>query len=245
MYVNTWLAGDDSTPGNYPSGCPEPWVVDVWRAAGTALDFYSPDLYDPNFMLWSRRYRRAGNPLYMPETRGGAAGAANVFYALGEEAGMGFSPFGIDGELDPKGALAESYRAIESLAPILLEHQAAGDLHGFVLDQGHPSTDFTVAGYTLHVERDEIFGEHAQNGFGLIFPTGSDRFVGLGKGFRVSVTPRNGPHAGIGAIEEGSFVDGKWVPGRRLNGDENHQGKAWRFDSRQIRTETVTLYRFD
>ena len=245
MYVNTWLAGDDSTPGNYPSGCPEPWVVDVWRAAGTALDFYSPDLYDPNFTLWSKRYHRAGNPLYMPETRGGDAGAGNVFYAIGEEAGMGFSPFGIDNELDSKGALAESYRAIESLAPMILDHQGAGDLHGFVLDRNHSAVDFTVAGYTVHVELDEIFGSHAQNGFGLIFPSGPDEFTGLGKGFRVSFTPRAGLHAGIGAVDEGSFADGKWVPGRRLNGDENDQGKAWRFDSKQIRTEKVTVYRYE
>src|SRR3954454_25195287 len=155
MYVNTWLAGDDSTPGEFPSGCPEPWVVDVWRGAGTALDFYSPDLYDPNFELWSRRYHRAGNPLYMPETRGGEAGAANVFYALGEEAGIGFSPFGIDDEMNPKGALAESYHAIESVAPMVLEHQAAGDLHGFVLDRSHHSVDFTVGGYTVQVTLDE------------------------------------------------------------------------------------------
>ena len=245
MYVNTWLAGDDATPGNYPSGCPEPWVVDVWRAAGTALDFYSPDLYDPNFVLWSRRYHRAGNPLYMPETRGGEAGAGNVFYAIGEEAGMGFSPFGIDNEMDPKGALAESYRAIESLAPMVLEHQSAGDLHGFVLDRSHPAVDFTVAGYTVHVELDEIFRNQAQNGFGLIFPNGKDEFLGLGKGFRVSFTARAGLHAGIAAVDEGSFADGKWVPGRQLNGDENDQGKAWRFDSKQIRTEKVTLYRYE
>ena len=35
------------------------------------------------------------------------------------------------------------------------------------------------------------------------------------------------------------------VLGRRLNGDENDQGKTWRFDSRQIRTEKATLYRFE
>jgi hypothetical protein len=245
MYVNTWLAGDESTPGEFPSGCPEPWVVDVWRAAGSALDFYSPDLYDPNFMLWSRRYHRAGNPLYMPETRGGEAGAANVFYALGEEAGMGFSPFGIDDEMDSKGALAASYHAIESVAPMVLEHQAAGDLHGFVLDRSHPSVEFTVAGYTVQVTLDEIFGSHAQTGFGLIYPTGHDEFVGVGKGFRVSFTPRTGLHAGIAAVDEGAFVEGKWVPGRRLNGDENDQGKAWRFDPKQVRTEKVTLYRYE
>jgi hypothetical protein len=46
-------------------------------------------------------------------------------------------------------------------------------------------------------------------------------------------------------VDEGTFEDGKWVPGRRLNGDENDQGKGWRFDSRQLRTEKVRLYRFD
>jgi beta-galactosidase GanA len=245
MYVNTWLAGDDTTPGDFPSGCPEPWVVDVWRAAGTALDFYSPDLYDPNFTLWSRRYHRAGNPLYMPETRGGEAGAANVFYAIGEEAGMGFSPFAIEDETDPKGALAQSYHSIEGLAAAILEHQAAGDLHGFVLDRGHSAVDFTVAGYSVHVTLDEIFGSHAQTGFGLIFSSGRDEFVGLGKGFRVSFTPRSGPHAGIAAVDEGSFAQGKWVPGRRLNGDENDQGKAWRFSPKSINAEKVSLYRYE
>ena len=245
MYVNTWLAGDDSSPGNYPSGGPEPWVMDVWRAAGTALDLYAPDLYDPSFMSWCRRYHRAGNPLYMPETRGGEAGAANVFYALGEEAGTGFSPFAIEDEADPKGALAESYHAIASLEPMVLEHQSAGDLHGFVLDRNHSSVDFTMGGYTLHVSLDEIFGSHAQDGFGLIFPSGPDEFTGAGKGFRVTLTPRNGRHVGIAAVDEGSFIDGKWVPGRRLNGDENDQGKTWRFDSKRVRTEKVLLYRFD
>jgi hypothetical protein len=181
----------------------------------------------------------------MPETRGGEAGAANVFYAIGEEAGMGFSPFGIEDEKDSKGALSESYHAIDSVAPMILEHQGAGDLHGFVLDRSHSSVDFTVAGYTLHVTLDEIFGEHAQNGFGLIFPSGPDEFTGVGKGFRVEFTPRSGQHAGVGAVDEGSFVDGKWVAGRRLNGDENDQGKGWRFDPKQVRTEKVTLYRYE
>jgi hypothetical protein len=130
---------------------------------------------------------------------------------------------------------------------MVLEHQSAGDLHGFVLDRNHPSVDFTIAGYTVHVVLYEIFGEHAQNGFGMIMPTGKDEFIGVGKGFRVSFTPRlaTGPNVGIAAVDEGVIVDGKWVPGRRLNGDENDQGSAWRFDSRQVRTEKVALYRFE
>jgi beta-galactosidase GanA len=247
MYVNTWLAGDTTPPGEFPSGCPEPEVVDVWRAAGSSLDFYSPDLYDPRFELWSHRYHRDGNPLYMPETRGGATGAANVFYALGEEAGFGFSPFAIESEANDKDPLAESYSVLASVAPLLLEHQAAGDVHGFVLDRDHKSVDFTINGYTLHVSLDNSFGGPAESGFGLVMADGKDAFLGAGKGFRVTFTPRSDsdPRVGIAAVDEGTFVDGKWVPGRRLNGDEDDQGVHWRLDPHQQRIEKVTLYRFE
>ncbi len=247
MYVNTWLAGNNAQPGAYPSGCPEPRVVDIWRAAGSAIDFYAPDLYAPDFVYWSRQYHRDGNPLFMPETRGGAPGAANIFYAVGEEAGFGFSPFAIEDDMDPKQDLAASYRAINALAPILFEHQAAGDVHGFILDQQHPTADLTLNGLELHVSIDEIFGHHAESGYGLIMATGPDEFLGAGKGFRVSFTPAKPTDrkVGIASIDEGRFEDGKWVSGRRLNGDENDQGSYWRFGSRQVNTEKVKLDRID
>jgi len=259
MYVNTWLAGDDSTPGDYPSGCPEPWVVDVWKATGTAIDFYAPDLYAENFAEWSRRYHRDGNPLFMPEARGGATGAANVFYALGEEAGFGFSPFAIEDEIDGKqmpagsgesslsggASLAESYAALVRIAPQLLEAQAAGSVHGFVLDRGHSSVDFAINGYIAQVTLDELFGSHAESGFGLIMAAGPDQFLGAGRGFRVTFTARTGPQVGLASVDEGTFDGGKWVPGRRLNGDENGQGTGWRFDSRQVRIEQAKVYRFE
>ena len=87
-------------PGQYPSGGPLPEVMDVWKAAGNAIDIYSPDIYAPNFAEWCDRYRRADNPLFIPETRAGAKGRANIFYAVGERETMGFSPFGIDSFLD-------------------------------------------------------------------------------------------------------------------------------------------------
>jgi beta-galactosidase GanA len=252
MYVNTWLAGDGVPPGEFPSGGPEPRVLDVWKAAGTlettpALDFYSPDLYSPNFAEWCRRYHRDGNPLFMPETRGGAAGAANVFYALGEEAGFGFSPFGIESEAGEGDPLTESYKAIAAVSPMLLEHQAAGDVHGFVLDRDRRTADFVMNGYRLHVSLDSIFGNTVESGFGMIMADGRDAFLGVGKGFRVSFSPylASVRQAGIGAIDEGRFEDGKWTAGRRLNGDENDQGAQWRFDTRQVRTEKVTLYQFE
>jgi beta-galactosidase GanA len=259
MYVNTWLGGADAIPGNYPSGGPQPQVIDIWKAAGTAIDIYAPDLYSPDVYGWARRYDRAGNPLFLPETRDGEAGAANVFYILGEHAAIGFSPFGIDNWATPQtgemaqqekngeDALRTSYNAIASVAPMLLDAQSKGEVHGFVLDKSRPEALFVMQGYEVQVSLDEIFGNHAEDGYGMILATGPDAFLGIGKGFRVKFTPRDPStkRVGIGTIDEGRFENGTWIAGRRLNGDENDQGEYWRFDPRALRTEKVTLYRFD
>ena len=59
MYVNTGWGGRIKA-GKFSQRLPEPWVMDVWRAAGTALDLYAPDLYASNFVEWCRRYHRSG-----------------------------------------------------------------------------------------------------------------------------------------------------------------------------------------
>ena len=258
MYVNTWLAGEDTTPGDYPSGGPQPRVVDIWRAAGASLhtgpsiDIYAPDLYAADFTGFSKRYHRDGNPLFMPETNGGEAGAANVFYAVGEHAAICFSPFAIDVARDPENNLGASYRAIAEVAPILLEAQAKGtaidpNTHGFTLDSSHPSVEFVMQGNTVRVSLDDIFGHKAEKGFGLIIATGPDEFLGVGKGFRVLITPRSptAPRIGYAAIDEGHYEDGKWIAGRRLNGDETDQGNYWRFSPRSIAIEKATIYHYE
>ncbi len=266
MYVNAWLGGDDTTPGDYPSGGPQPRVIDVWKAAGSALDILAPDLYKPDFYDWARRYHRPDNPLFLPETVGGANGAANVFYAVGEHAAIGFSPFAIDAPFAPENAhlksqgadpnvlsllsgvddLGASYTAIAGIAPLLLEAQAKGDVHGFTLSKDHPSVDFQLASYTVQVSLDAIFGHGSDTGYGLVMMTAPDQFLGVGKGFRLSFTTRTpGKHVGIASIDEGRFEDGKWISARRLNGDENDQGNFWRFDPRLVRTEKMTLYHYE
>ena len=52
-------------------------------------------------------------------------------------------------------------------------------------------------------------------------------------------------HVGIGSIDEGTFSEGAWVPGRRLNGDENDQGRFWRFASKGITIEKAVVFRFE
>ncbi len=247
MYVNTWLASEDTAPGDYPSGGPQPRVIDIWKAAGSAIDIYSPDIYLPNFSYWANRYHRSDNPLFIPETSGGSSGGANAFYAVGENAAIGFSPFAIDSfNAEQKTDLGASYSAIASVAPILLEQQSKGNVHGFSLSREHPSVECSMQGYTIHVSLDEIFGDHSEKGFGLIIATGQDEFLGVGKGFRVLITARaSSPFKlGYASIDEGVYEDGKWRPGRRLNGDENDQGNYWRFDAGSIKIEKAVLYRY-
>jgi len=255
MYVNTWLAGPHASPGEFPSGGPLPEVMDVWKAAGTAIDIYSPDIYATNFAEWCDRYNRAGNPLFIPETHGGTTGQANAFYAVGQRETLGFSPFGIDSFvdkereklLDPNNDLGRGYQALLDLAPVILQHEGRGEMAGFLLDKDHPQTTLELNGYRLEVRLDEIFETQAQSGFGLIIATGPNEFLGAGSGFRVSFSLKNPGSAlvGIGSIEEGTFSDSAWIPGRRLNGDENDQGRFWRFVSQRINIEKAVLYRFE
>lgn len=246
MYVNTWLGGPSAVPGQYPSGGPLPEVMDVWKAAGNAIDIYSPDIYAMNFADWCDRYNRAGNPMFIPETNGGAAGEAHVFYALGARNAIGFSPFGIDSWNDTDNDLGKSYAALMPLASPILSRQGTSDIAGFLLSRDHPRATFEMNGYELDVSLDQIFGNEAKAGYGLIIAKGSDEFLGVGSGFRVAFSPKSPgqSHAGIGWVEEGSFSEDAWVPGRRLNGDENDQGQFWRFAPQGIETERVRVYRY-
>jgi beta-galactosidase GanA len=246
MYVNVWLEGETTPPGQYPSGCAEPRVMDVWKAAGSSIDIYAPDLYAADFISWSRRYHRNGNPLFMAETRGLSAGAANVFYAFGQEAGISFSPFGIDSEASKTDPMAESYHVLGEIEPLLLAHQSAGDVRGFVLDRDHSTVDFTMHGYTLHVSLENSFGRKAKRGFGLIMAMGKNEFLGAGEGFMVRFTqrPESSPQVGIASVFTGKYEKGQWIAGRRLNGDEDDQGKHWQFPPNGERIERVTLYAY-
>jgi hypothetical protein len=64
---------------------------------------------------------------------------------------------------------------------------------------------------------------------------------------RFSPNPPGDSVAGIDSIEEGTFVDGRWIPGRRLNGDESDSDKSMRLGGGVIpngRIQRVKLYRY-
>jgi hypothetical protein len=222
--------------------------MDIWLAGASAVDLLAPDIYSPDFQGWCRRYTQRGNPLFIPETRSGEDGARNVFYAIGQHAAIGTSPFAVDSIENPKESpLARSYDILRQMAPLILEHQGDDRMTGFVLDKEHATVTRELGGYELEISLDEIFGSRAGVGSGLIIAAGPDEFVGAGSGFRVAFHPKTpGPAlAGVGAVDEGTYRDGKWIPGRRLNGDENDQGQRWRFSPRKVSIERCTVYRYE
>jgi beta-galactosidase GanA len=252
LYANAWLRQPYfPLPGTYPSGGPQAGLIDVWRAAAPAIDIFAPDLYGPDFRDWCAKYARNGNPLFLPETESGKPGAAHVFYALGQWGALGFSPFGIDRPLDLFGPkmgpeLGRSYSVVLQLSPLILEHQGMGEMTGFLLDKDHPTASAEIGGYRLDIALDSIFGHSAEEGHGLVIATGPGEFVGAGTGFMVRFTPESAgpPLAGLGRVEEGTYEEGAWVPGRRLNGDETDQGQHWRFPFWATGIQRCTVYRY-
>jgi beta-galactosidase GanA len=50
--------------------------------------------------------------------------------------------------------------------------------------------------------------------------------------------------AGILKIDEGEFKDGQWIPGRRMNGDQSHQGRHLRIHENEYSIQKVKLYTY-
>jgi hypothetical protein len=51
-------------------------------------------------------------------------------------------------------------------------------------------------------------------------------------------------NVGLGTVDEGVYEEGRWVPGRRLNGDETPEWKALRFRADNCGVQRVKLYRY-
>ena len=248
MYVNTWLAGDDThsrqlsqrrsrSPVSSTSGRPPAQPSTSTR----------PISIDPTSLVVPTAIT-ATQPALHARNRGGAAGAANVFYALGEHSAHRLLPLRHRRLIDDANKRPrESYSVLARSPPLILEQQPRGNVHGFSSTKPIPPSTSPSTATSLTSPSTEIFGYHSDNGFGLIMATGPDEFLGAGKGFRVSFTAAFIQHARRHRLRRRRQIriDGKWIPGRRLNGDENDQGNYWRFDPRQVRTEKAIVYRFE
>jgi beta-galactosidase GanA len=259
MYVNVALNRPGRIPGEYPSGGPLSHLIDVWKAGAPRLDFLAPDIYFPNFVDLVGRYRRADNPLFIPEANNAdnPQVPANAFYAIGEHDAIGFGPFSIESVDDKPGALGEAYGVLRQLAPQILAAQGTGRMAGFKPRMLYDETVIyapqvrDIGGYRFTVayadiQRPAATPETAGYG-GLIIQTGPEDYLIAGQGITVTFRPIGpGPGlAGIDSAQEGRFLpDGRWVPGRQLNGDQTHQGRHIRLPAGEWSIQKIRLYRY-
>ena len=81
---------------------------------------------------------------------------------------------------------------------------------------------------------------------GLFIQLGPDDFAIVGRNISVYFEAATDPaqSVGLATVEEGQYVDGRWVPGRRLNGDETPDWRALWFPGGRYSIQKVKLYRY-
>jgi hypothetical protein len=239
MFTNCPQSGFGKAPAPVrggQSGGPMPDAMDVWRAGAPRLDLLGVDVYGFDFVVMCARYTQSGNPLLIPETVGGLEGAARVLYAFGRHDAIGFSPMagGIDRRTAPDYDLIGGYDLIAQLAPLIVQHQGKGTMSAVLLEPNDPPQKIQLGNYTLECAFLRPYGARRGEAppptptlAGAIFiETGPDEYLAAGFGVSVAFSPNTPgpPLAGLDAVEEGSFVNGRWVPGRRLAGDDTIEG---------------------
>ena len=81
---------------------------------------------------------------------------------------------------------------------------------------------------------------------GLVIAIGADEYVFAGTGLTVTFEAA-GPGdrlVGLLSVEEGKYVNGQWLAGRRLNGDQTHQGRHLRLLPGKFGIQRMKLYRY-
>ena len=262
------LAAKGREPGRagniFAIGGPMDDLMDVWRAGAPRIDFFSPDVYsDRDFVTWCARYSRSGNPLFIPETRNNME--AKAMYMFGRHDAVGLSWMGVERAPTPDVEMVRGFDLIAQLAPLIAKHQGKGTMSAVLLGADDPPKKIQVGNYTMEVTRMRPrvapgappgTPPPPPPGFaGAIFiAAGPDEYYAAGTEVSVVISPNTpGPeHAGIGTVEEGVFVDGRWVPSRQLAGDETGQGGNLslrshpidRIPDRYVGIQHFTLYRY-
>jgi beta-galactosidase GanA len=241
MFVNAALNYKNVQPGEYPSGGPLPHLIDVWQAAAPAIDLLSPDFYNPYFKHYNDLYTRRNNPLFIPEIRFEPADAAKVFYAIGHYNAIGFSPFSIESADKPaEEPIGKSYQILRQLAPVILANQGKGKMDAVLLDTANTREEISLGKYTLSVAHDGTLGWSGipkakwPAAGGIIIQTAEDEFIIAGTSIVITFT----------STDKVGILEANEMPGRRLNGDQTHQGRHIRIPTGEWGIQRVKLYRY-
>lgn len=224
FYANAWLdmLRFDRPGADYPSGGPNMKNLRIYAKKAPHLDFVAPDTYEVSYRDFTRvcrAYAEGAGALYIAEhhTGDGSRAEKNIFYALGEYAGIGFDPYCINNNEDPvvtdKGAIAprihpyiDSLRAINGALPVILEARGTPRLKGFVQEDAEKNCLVEMGKYAFLME-------YKENGRGMVIKLGEEEYVILGTGFNIRVCSRETSEMVVPSrCEWGEYgADGNWV----------------------------------
>jgi hypothetical protein len=162
-----------------------------------------------------------------------------VLYVFGRYDAIGWTAMGIEDTRipHPDHDLIGSFDLVGQLAPLIAEHQGQGTMSAVLLrSPNDPPQKIQVGNYTLEVAFNvppKMTGVPPPQGTpppaaAIFIATGPDEYFAAGSGVKVTFSPNTPgpPLVGLATVEEGAFVNGRWVPGRRLNGDDSDEGKS-------------------
>jgi hypothetical protein len=136
---------------------------------------------------------------------------------------------GVERATTPDTQLITGCEMITQLAPLITKHQGDGSMSAVLLTTNDPPQKVTVGNYTMEITRLKARpSAPIQTAYAaaLFIAVGPDEYYAVGDGVTVTFSSSApGPaHVGIGTVEEGTFVNGRWIPSRQLAGDETGQG---------------------
>ena len=216
-----------------------------------APDIYSADF--PKYAKWIEHYRRPDNPLFIPETGNDAPFARFLWLALGNGT-IGWSPFGMDAtgyfnfplgakqlDGDTLDAFASKFAIVEPIARdwarLAYEHSTAG----FAKPQDGADQTATLGRWRIraryglwafgqpewHPEAPPSPSKEKPVGGAAIIQLGPDEFLVAGSDLRLEFALNKSEgreNSQFLDVEEGTFVNGRWVMSRRWNGDQVDYG---------------------
>jgi len=148
--------------------------------------------------------------------------APKAFFSFGHFKAMGFSPFGIDHPTyHSKHSIKKAYEVLDNLMPLITKAQVDDKINGFMEGDDVSPTSFQLGGFIFkpnyNIQKDTLI-----KGYGLIIQISEDEYIVSGNACNVGYesVDSSKPNSQLLSVEEGKFVDGKWVKRRTMNGDE-------------------------
>ncbi|HTI60068.1 DUF5597 domain-containing protein [Mucilaginibacter sp.] len=245
MYTNAALRDPLTNPPatNYESGGPTDNVIPIWKVAAPALDLVAPDIYlsgSERVLKVIELYDRADNPLFVPEAAL-VAENAKYLYEVIAQGGVGFSPFGIDGNRQRYSATETADR----LAPYAQEYAMAGpmmrELAQWAFDrkvkavverEDHAKQTVDLGAWQALISfgtasAGDMKPNSKPTGKAMIIQLDNNKFVVTGTQCHMTFQPL-GKNSGKAwqylRVEEGNYANGTFRPLRILNGDETDWG---------------------